>query len=230
MMMGRTPSMPRPQHIIWDWNGTLLNDADACVEAINLMLHARFLPGITRDHYRDVFGFPVRNYYEAVGFDLHAEDWDALAREYHDHYARTARHCSLQAGAADVLRGLRRHGVRMSILSASERSILVAGIRAHGLDDLFDGVYGLDNLHAASKADRGRELVAALRVPPSQVLLIGDTIHDFEVARTLSCACALVMGGHQSETRLRTCGCPVYPDLPTARRRHPGLDGTEPGR
>ncbi len=36
--------------------------------------------------------------------------------------------------------------------------------------------------------------------------MIGDTIHDNEVAAELGIRCVLVAGGHQSENRLRSTG------------------------
>ena len=56
-------------HIIWDWNGTLLNDRWLCVEAINQALNKRNLPMLTEGKYKDVFSFPVEDYYKKVGFD-----------------------------------------------------------------------------------------------------------------------------------------------------------------
>ena len=197
------------RHIIWDWNGTLLDDANACVAAINRMLEKRGLPTVDSDSYREVFGFPVRNYYLTLGFDLSREDWNATAREFHDIYAETSAGSGLRSGVRGILEALRRRGTPMSVLSASELSILEAMMRARGIRDFFGEVRGLDNLHATSKAGLGRDLMASLGRDGSQVLLVGDTIHDFEVAGEMGCACALVAGGHQAEHRLRRCGCPV---------------------
>ncbi len=54
--------------IIWDWNGTLLNDLDLCISAINVLLGKRELPLLNRQTYKAVFSFPVKDYYKAVGF------------------------------------------------------------------------------------------------------------------------------------------------------------------
>ena len=60
----------RYKHIIWDWNGTLLDDTWLCVEGINQALIKRNLTPISEDRYREVFTFPVRDYYKKLGFDL----------------------------------------------------------------------------------------------------------------------------------------------------------------
>lgn len=56
--------------IIWDWNGTLFNDIDICIESINLLLFERGIDQIDKKRYLEVFDFPVRDYYERIGFDL----------------------------------------------------------------------------------------------------------------------------------------------------------------
>jgi phosphoglycolate phosphatase len=195
------------QHVIWDWNGTLLDDVEACVGAINPMLRRRGLPCLRPASYRARFGFPVKDYYAALGFDMASEDWDALAKEFHRHYARTSLSAPLRAGAKAALRSLRARGIPMSVLSASERSLLRRMLRGHGIDAFFEHVYGLDDLYAGSKLELGRRLVKSIGVAPGRILLAGDTQHDFEVARDMRCRCVLMTGGHQSAPRLALCGC-----------------------
>ena len=60
--------------IIWDWNGTLLNDLDLSVSTINTLLYKRELPLLKNDTYKEVFSFPVKDYYQAVGFDFMKEN------------------------------------------------------------------------------------------------------------------------------------------------------------
>jgi phosphoglycolate phosphatase len=191
------------RHILWDWNGTLLDDVDACVGAINRMLDPRRLPRIDTAGYRMIFDFPVKSYYERLGFDLGTEDWDAVAVEFHDHYNELARLAPLRGGIAEVLAAMREAAVPMSVLSACEGSILNRMLAERGIHDRFRHISGLDNLHAASKLENGRALLREIRLPPQDILLIGDTNHDHDVASAIGIRCVLLGGGHQHESRLR---------------------------
>jgi phosphoglycolate phosphatase len=193
-----------PAHIVWDWNGTLLDDIQPCVDAINRMLEVRQLPGIDRQQYRDIFDFPVKGYYRRLGFDLNNEDWDSMAKEFHKHYGQLAAEAGLRAGTADTLAAIRDRGITMSILSACEITILERMLLERGIRHYFDHVFGLDNLYASSKLDQGRRLIEALSLPPDDILLVGDTNHDHEVAEQLGLKCVLLDGGHQAEHRLAT--------------------------
>ena len=56
-------------HIIWDWNGTLLNDISSSLQSVNDMLAMRGKDPIDIDFYRECIGVPIVKFYERV-FDL----------------------------------------------------------------------------------------------------------------------------------------------------------------
>jgi phosphoglycolate phosphatase len=203
----------RIRHVIWDWNGTLLDDVPACVEALNGVLTNRGFPAITCDQYREDFRFPVREFYRGLGMDFTPEEWDRVAREYHDNFGITSRRAPLRRDMLAILEQMRSNGISMSVLSASEISLLTSMLRERNIDRFFDRVFGLPDLYARSKLDAGRRLMAEAAFPAEATLLIGDTIHDCEVARALDCRCILLAGGHQAEHRLLGCGCPVVPEI-----------------
>ncbi|MCL2105241.1 MAG: HAD family hydrolase [Kiritimatiellaeota bacterium] len=200
------------RHLIWDWNGTLLDDTLASVNAINTMLARRGLACIDVPYYREVFGFPVIDFYRTINFPLAREDWDCVAREFHDLFLQEPS-MRLQDGAREALERIRRRGLPQSILSASEQGILDRMLDGFGIRAYFTDVFGVDNLHGASKLELGRGLLRKLALPPEHILLIGDTLHDAEVARALGVHCVLVAQGHQSAPRLEQSGMPVVADL-----------------
>ncbi len=207
--------MPRRvKHLLWDWNGTLLDDVDACVVALNVLLRRRGLPAVNRARYVEVFDFPVRDYYRTMGFDLSSENWDAVALEFHAAYAESAATAPLRLHAARVLRQLRDTGWRHSILSASEQGLLMQMVSERGILDAFDHILGREDFQAHSKIEQGHRLLATLGLAPCEVLLIGDTGHDREVARAIGCRCLLVANGHCDPARLAACGAPIVHDLP----------------
>ena len=200
-------------HIIWDWNGTLFDDVAACIGTINIMLKKRSLPLVDIRFYRDVFDFPVQNFYRQTGFDFNLEDWGSVAEEYHCLYLKEATGMSLRSGVRATLEGINHSGISMSVLSASEQVILSGLVRSKNIEEFFMNIRGLSDLHAVSKVMVGRQLLSDLDVNPQDVLLIGDTTHDYEVACALGCQCLLLAGGHQSEGRLRACSCLQASDM-----------------
>lgn len=85
--------------VVWDWNGTLLDDVEVCIETVNAMLRQRNLPTLESvDQYQNVFTFPVIDYYRRVGFDLERESFEALSEEYMRGYHERAVRCGLFGG------------------------------------------------------------------------------------------------------------------------------------
>lgn len=212
------------RHVIWDWNGTLLDDAWLCVEVMNGLLRERGLPLLDAARYQALFGFPVHDYYRRLGFDFEREPFERVGTEFIDGYQARQHECRLQSGAAEALRRFADRGATMSVLSASEQVRLEAQARHLGVRGLFTQLLGLDDHYAGSKLDLGRRWVADVDIDPREILMIGDTDHDAEVARALGIECALVPSGHQTEARLRALGVPVAATLADlAPREAPSL-------
>lgn len=197
------------KHIIWDWNGTILNDVELCVGLINWLLISRKLPSININRYRDVFTIPVKNYYEKLGFDFEKESFEKLGRIWMDEYERRKFECTLYDGVLDLLNKINNTGIGQSILSAYSQHTLDELVEHYGLKKFFNHVVGLDNIYAASKLHLGKDLMNRLGNGKGETLLIGDTVHDFEVASEIGADCVLVANGHQGKNVLLNCGVMV---------------------
>ncbi len=190
-------------HIIWDWNGTLLDDVDLCIDVVGKLLIQHDLPIPSKEQYREIFGFPVRDYYEALGFDFSITSFEELADQYIADYDRRADQAALHAEAIPLLDAIAASGIGQSILSAASESHVIEITKKFGLQGYFEHIYGIHNHHAASKQDRGLELISKTGIAPNRMLMIGDTIHDFEVGEAMGVDVLLVAHGHQSFQRLK---------------------------
>jgi phosphoglycolate phosphatase len=199
--------------IIWDWNGTLLDDAEICREAINKMLKVRSLPELSLIQYRDVFTFPVIDYYKEVGFDFTLEQWEPVAMEFINLYLNALPGCGLTPFAADTLETFKLKGYRQAIISAMQHNALLKSVSELGIHEYFDFIGGIGDHYGGGKIDNARNYYTSAGLNPAQITLIGDTIHDSEVAAELQCKCILVATGHQSFKRLLTTGLPVINNL-----------------
>ncbi len=201
-MLKMGPLLETYKHVIWDWNGTLLNDLDYCISTVNSILRTHQLPQVDINSYRQVFGFPVKNYYKKLGFDFDKESFESLGSKFMDMYAKNVNQCDLHFGARELLGAIKNSGKFQSILSATEQSFLNHLISSYELTHNFHHVYGIDNVYAASKLESGRELIRASGISPQDTVLIGDTDHDHEVGEALGINVILVSHGHHSHERL----------------------------
>ena len=191
------------KHIIWDYNGTILDDAQMVLDIFNAMLDERQLPQISMQEYREIFGFPVIECYRKAGFDFDKEPFIKLADEFMSLYAGEIHKCGLRDGIVDFIKELDTLGCEQSILTAAREQSINKEIKIFGLNKYISHVTGLHNNKAESKVHLGKEHLEKIKTDPKDILFIGDTTHDNEVAKEIGCDCVLLAGGHQSERRLR---------------------------
>lgn len=201
-------------HVIWDFNGTVLDDVRLGIDCVNTMLAKRGLPIIPNEGvYRRVFGFPIDEYYRRLGFDFEREDYDTvLAPEWVALYLKGEKTCPVNPGVTDTIEAIRSRGILQVMLSASDLGQLEGQLARIGLSDAFEEVLGLDNIHARSK----KKLAIAWkqRHPEANPLFVGDTEHDADVANAIGADCLLFTGGHQSAEHLASLGKPLISSIP----------------
>lgn len=198
--------MRRYRHLVWDWNGTLLDDVAHCLLATNGLLQAHGLPTVDLERYRALFDFPIRAYYEALGFDLQTQSFEQLAVEWFERYSGHAEPLRLHPEARDTLRAVAASGATQSILSALKQHRLDVQVRELRIAAHFNACVGTDNDLGESKVSAGKHWLAQAELDPSATLLLGDTTHDLEVAQALGIDCALIASGHQNHARLAATG------------------------
>lgn len=195
--------LTRKSHIIWDWNGTLLDDVDLCVQTMSSLLSKYRLPPLSKDAYRKHFCFPVMEYYRRLGFDFDSVPFVKVADEFITLYKKNIHECRLHPGVSDLLTKLRALGKKHSVLSAAREIDLMDQLGRLQIRDHFDHVYGIADHYAAGKVARGRELLKKIHSHPNDIIMVGDTDHDIDVARELGIEILLLADGHQSYERLQ---------------------------
>lgn len=210
------------QTVIWDWNGTLLDDVDICVRSINILLEKRNLPVLDRNRYRELFNFPVSDYYQKIGFDYAKENYEALAGEYMELYFRHLPGASLTTDVVRLLQAFASAGCNQMIISAMRQEDLDASVFRFGIRSYFSGIFGARDHFANGKIEHARSVFHELNIEPDQAILLGDTCHDAELASALGCQCILFSNGHFARHRLLPCGYPVAASMSEIMGMLPG--------
>ena len=196
-------------HIFWDFNGTILDDVQTGIDCVNILLKKRGLKTIPdKEFYKEVFGFPIIDYYARLGFDFEKESYHEVAVEWVELYMENVKRAGMNPGVKDVIEKIKMLGIPQYILSATEQNMLKTQLDMLGISDYFEEVTGLDNIHAGSKTGLGR--MFAERIKPEKALVIGDTSHDYETALAMNADCVLFTGGHMKRSTLEECGCNLF--------------------
>ena len=203
---------------MWDWNGTLLDDNDAVVAAVNAVCAAYQRPAITLDEWRAVFCRPLDRCYERLlDRTLSAEDWSRIDRAYHEAYQGLLPDVRLAGDAQSALRAWRAGRGTQSLLSMWFHGDLVRLVGELGLTAEFSRIDGLrEEVGGGSKAAHLADHLAALGLDPAEVVLIGDVVDDAAAAASVGAGCILLATGISTRSSLEQTGVPVADSITAA--------------
>jgi phosphoglycolate phosphatase len=200
-------------HVIWDFNGTLVNDVELVLNITNDILKSRQLPLVDAERYRQIFEFPVSSYYAKLGLPGEGEEFRAVADVFAKNFESGMHDCALRDDALPCFEALGKRGTSSSLLSASRQASLMALAEQFELTDVMTDVCGIDDHYAHGKVESGQRWLAETGRVPGDIVVVGDTAHDYEVAPALGAACILVSVGHSSREKLEKTGCPIADSL-----------------
>ena len=201
------------KHIIWDWNGTLLNDTSLCTQILNESLRKRDIPEITVQQYKQKFLFPIKTFYESIGFDFDKEPFENSNNEFNAGFVDQFKSLALQPFAKDTIIKFSEKKITQTILSASRQDRLKEQVNFFDITQYLQHVVGTNNLYAHGKEYEGEELLLTLDIPEEETIIIGDTLLDSSVAKYLKIDCALVSNGHNDIKRLKETGAFTFSDI-----------------
>lgn len=191
--------------IIWDYNGTILDDVGIAVRIENEMLEERGLKaGYSIDEYKSLFDNPMENYYRKIGYTFENETFHDVGIEFYQLYDQYFSNCTLNEGVKDKLIEALEKGYQNIILSSCEHSKLLEQCEKLHITQYFQTMIGVDNLIGGSKIENGKQWIKETNSHPKDCIFIGDTNADYETAKQLGIEqIYLVSTGHQSYQRLK---------------------------
>ncbi|MFE7452842.1 HAD family hydrolase [Streptomyces griseus] len=205
-------------HLVWDWNGTLLDDTQAVIRATNAAFAEIELAPITLEQYREMYTIPIPRFYERFLGRLPTEaEWERMDGVFHRYYAEQRVGCGLTAGVEELLHGWQRAGRSQSLLSMYGHDQLVPVVRGYGIEPRFVRVEGRTGPSGGSKAlhmERHFEALAAVGgIAPEHSVVIGDALDDAVAAAHVGARAVLYTGGSHSRSSLEGAGVPVVDSL-----------------
>jgi phosphoglycolate phosphatase-like HAD superfamily hydrolase len=204
-------------HLVWDWNGTLLDDLSLVVSATNHAFAAVGGREVDTDEHRARFRRPVAEFYaEILGRAVDDEEFGRLDKIFHDVYRVGLTSMTL---AADAKTALTSWPGSQSLLSMWFHSELVPAVETYGLNGVFTRVDGLrTEIGGHLKAGHLATHLEELAVAGDQAVLIGDSLDDAAAADSVGAEVVLYAGGFTHPDRLRASGRPVADTLVEAVR------------
>jgi phosphoglycolate phosphatase-like HAD superfamily hydrolase len=205
-------------HLVWDWNGTLLDDIQAVLGATNAAFAEVDLEPLTLEQYRQTYCVPIPTFYERLmGRRPTPAEWERMDGLFHRHYTERRAACELTAGVEELLAHWRTGGRSQSLLSMYGHEHLVPVVRGYGIERHFIRVDGRTGPSGGSKAQHMERHFAVLGdIAPASAVVIGDAVDDAVAAAHVGARAVLYTGGSHSRSSLEAAGVPVVDTLAEA--------------
>lgn len=201
-------------HVVWDWNGTLLDDLAIVIEASNVGLSEFEVEPLDEDRYRDHFTRPVRAFYDSLfGRSVSDDEWHRLNDVFHAEYMARADRAQLTADALDALDAVGSDPRGQSLLSMSPQHWLEGIVQRKGVIERFSLVSGLSGETGGLKAAHMEEHIETLGLDPNRTVVVGDTPDDAKAARHVGAHVVLYDGGSHHLPVLQEVDVPVAHSL-----------------
>lgn len=207
----------RYKNIVWDYNGTIIDDARLAVDAENLVLQSYGLPEITLEYYLKECEMPILNFYNKI-FKMEDYDFSEIAERFVSNYDKLFDTADIFPEVREMIEALSVSGYNQGVISGFESSRLKSSLRKFGLDGYFRFMSGSDDIDCGDKSERAVMVVRKYGFDPKETLFIGDMYHDYETARKVGADCVLIAKGHQDAEVLRSYGITVLDSAEELRR------------
>lgn len=202
--------MNEPKLIVFDWNGTILADTIPSWKAGNDCLEFYGVPQVSLKRYRDTIHFPVLHYYKLNGCNVDtvlekSAEANALFQEKYSAYAKN---CRTRKGTRALLDWLAENKIDRTILSNYLTPRIVDGAQRLKIDHYFSHICGNNDdgrkiLEHTNKQQRLADFMQTRGYRPQDVIIIGDSTEEPEIAHNLGLTCISIAGGYFAESRLR---------------------------
>ena len=202
------------KNIIWDYNGTIIDDAQLAVDAENILLRQYGKPQIDMDFYLKECEMPIINFYKKIYDDLESMDFSKLAKEFVNNYDMLFDNAEVFPEVEEMIEKLHKQGYRQAVISGFETNRLKSSLDKFGLSRYFEFMSGADDIACGDKSERAVQALKAYGFDPHNTLFIGDMYHDYEAAFKSGADCVLIAKGHQGKQVLESYG--VVPVLESA--------------
>lgn len=190
--------------LIWDYNGTILDDVKLTWDVENELLRERHMPELSFAAYRRSFCFPIIDFYDKLGYDFSKESYADVSDEFQRLYQERFGEARLMLGFTEKVSEAIAKGYRNVILSAAPQADLVKQCVDLGIDRYFQEILGSGDNFGSSKAKRAVTWLQKKGYDPSACMFLGDTVHDMETAVSMGIDnYLLVADGHSDYETLK---------------------------
>lgn len=190
--------------IVFDWDGTLMDSAGVIVASIQSACRDLGIPEPSDVACRHIIGLGLSEALRRLLPHLPEAEHPKLVERYRHHYLGQDQEIPLFAGADRLVRELHGAGYLLGVATGKSRKGLDRVLSSTGLGDYFHATRCADECFSKPHPEMLEQLMDELGATPARTLMVGDTIHDLQMANNAKVAgLAVSYGAHEKPELLR---------------------------
>lgn len=193
--------MPRKQFdlVVFDWDGTLMDSTATIVRCIQAAARDLGLAVPDDRSASYVIGLGLQEAMQVAMPGLDPKHYPRLVERYRYHYLTKDHGLTLFPGVRAMLEDLSQQGYFLAVATGKTRVGLNRALHAADLLRLFDATRCADETFSKPHPAMLQELTRELGQDMKRTAMIGDTVHDLQMARNAGAAgIAVQYGAHSS--------------------------------
>jgi phosphoglycolate phosphatase len=190
--------------LVFDWDGTIIDSARSIAECIRLAAGDVGLEVPTMEQASHVIGLGLHDALRHAVPALAPERTPEFVERYRQHFRAREESMALFAGMRELIASLCRERM-LGIATGKSRRGLDRSLESTGLRPYFKASRCADETHPKPHPAMLLELMKELDCAAENMLMIGDTSHDLEMARAAGIDALAVTYGAHAEEGLRSC-------------------------
>ncbi|KKW68504.1 HAD family hydrolase [Lampropedia cohaerens] len=186
--------------LAFDWDGTLFDSTARIARCVQLAVADVGGTVPTLEQARWVIGMELGEALAKAAPDVPPSAYRELANRYRYHYLQHQDDLVLFDGVLELLQRLKQRGFVLAVATGKSRRGLNHVLASLDVRHLFDDSRTADETAGKPHPLMLQELMQSWDVAPEQLLMIGDTSHDLQMARNAGCpSLAVTYGAHAGE-------------------------------
>ncbi len=187
--------------VIFDWDGTVMDSTHSIVVAIQAAARDLGLEVPESSQASWVIGLSLESALYRCVPQLDANTMPKFLERYRHHYFGSDHEQQLFDGIGSLLSDIKQQNVRIAVATGKSRVGLNRSLGRSGLEDLFDATRTADETRSKPDPKMLFELLEEFMLEPNQVLMVGDTTHDINMAHNAGVdSLAVTYGAHDPDT------------------------------
>ena len=171
------------QVVVFDWDGTLVDSEAHIVSCIGYAAEQLGLPPLSYDKKKNIIGLGMREALLSLYPELDEGGILRMREHYSSHFfAHSTSAQDLFPGVWETLESLKDRGVRLAVATGKSRNGLSKALISSGLAGFFDIERCADETLSKPDPLMLKEISSFYQRDPKEMLMVGDTTYDMEMA------------------------------------------------